>query len=79
MTSPAQPAALRAKIGQMILVGFRGCTPGECDLVVRDIREQGVGGIILFDQEMADPTNLRRNIESSAQVKQLISHLQAQA
>ena len=79
MTSPAQSGSLRAKIGQLILVGFRGCTPAECDLAVRDIREQGVGGIILFDQEMADPSTRRRNIESSAQVKQLIAHLQTQA
>lgn len=77
------PSSLREKIGQMLLVGFRGCTPAECDLIGRDIREQHVGGIILFDQEMAggtiDSVSRRRNIESPAQVRDLVAFLQAQA
>lgn len=79
MTTPT----LREKIGQLLLVGFRGAAPAECELVVRDIREHQVGGIILFDQDMAggtiDTANRRRNIESPAQVKALLAHLQAQA
>ena len=70
---------LREKIGQLLLVGFRGCTPAECDLVGRDIREHRIGGVILFDQEMAGAITRRRNIESPAQVRALIAHLQAQA
>ena len=83
---PAMPAlslTLREKIGQMLLVGFRGCRPEECAPIGRDIREHGVGSIILFDQEMAggtvDSSFRRRNIESPAQVKALLAHLQAQA
>ena len=79
MNASALPSALREKIGQMILVGFRGCTPAECGLVVRDLREHHVGSVILFDQEMAAPVPGRRNIESPAQVQALIAHLQAQA
>jgi beta-N-acetylhexosaminidase len=74
---------LREKIGQLLIVGFRGLKPAECDLIVRDIRENHIGGVILFDQEMADGTidsgPRRRNIESPAQVKKLLTFLQTQA
>ena len=65
--------SLRQKIGQLLIVGFRGLTPAECGPIVSDIRENHIGGIILFDQEMAggtvDSGPRRRNIESPAQVK----------
>lgn len=71
--------SLREKIGQMLLVGFRGATPADCALAVRDIREHHVGGVILFDQDVADPTLGRRNIHSPAQVRELLVFLQAQS
>ena len=71
--------SLREKIGQLLYVGFRGCRPSECALIVRDIAEFHVGGVILFDQEMADPSTKRRNIESPSQVQELTSFLQSQA
>ncbi len=76
--------SLREKIGQLLIVGFRGCTPAEVGLAVRDVREHHVGGVILFDQEMAGGTIdtmgvRRRNIESPAQVRELVAHLQAHA
>lgn len=77
-SAPASPS-LREKIGQLLVVGFRGCLPSECDLIVRDIREHHVGGIILFDQEMANTSTRRRNIESAAQVRVLNQFLQSQA
>ena len=70
---------LREKIGQLLLVGFRGSTSAECDRVTRDIREHRIGSVILFDQDMAGPAPRRRNIESPAQVRALIAHLQDQA
>lgn len=79
MSSPTPSLSLREKIGQMLLVGFRGCRPDECELIARDIRERQIGGVILFDQEMADASTRRRNIESPAQVRALIEFLQAQA
>jgi beta-N-acetylhexosaminidase len=85
MTSPLPPVSapaapsLREKIGQLLVVGFRGCLPSECDLIVRDIREHHVGGIILFDQEMADTSTRRRNVESAAQVRVLNQYLQSHA
>lgn len=77
------PSTLREKIGQMLLLGFRGTTPAECALIVRDLREHHIGSVILFDQEMAggtiDSGPRRRNIVSPAQVKALLAHLQAHA
>lgn len=76
---PGPRVTLRQKIGQLLLVGFRGSRPEECALIARDIRELRIGGVILFDQEMADPSRPRRNIESPAQVKSLVAHLQSQS
>ena len=69
----------REKIGQLLIVGFRGCHPAECAPAVRDIREHGIGGIVLFDQEMVDGSAGRRNIESPAQVRALLTFLQSHA
>jgi beta-N-acetylhexosaminidase len=70
---------LREKIGQMLMVGFRGAEPAECSLIERDLRDHAVGGIVLFDQEMVDATARRRNVVSPDQVKRLVAHLQASA
>ena len=79
MTTPT----LREKIGQMLLLGFRGTEPAECELIVRDLRAHHIGSVILFDQEMAggtiDSGPRRRNIVSPDQVRRLLAHLQAQA
>jgi len=82
---PAAPASpsLSQKIGQLLLLGFRGSRPEECDPIVRDLRAHHVGSIILFDQDMTggsvDTGRAKRNIESPAQVRELIAHLQGQA
>lgn len=73
------PPTLREKIGQLLIVGFRGSRPEECGPIVRDILEHQIGGIVLFDQEMAGQSITRRNIESPSQVRDLVRHLQARA
>ncbi|WP_157670084.1 beta-N-acetylhexosaminidase [Chitinibacter sp. GC72] len=55
---------LRAQIGQLVMVGFDGFVPNTH--IESLIREQRVGGVILF----------RRNIESPAQVAALCRRLQ---
>jgi beta-N-acetylhexosaminidase len=83
-TATARPTAtaiepdLRTKIGQMLLVGFRGTTAEESASVVADIRERGLGGVVLFsvDQPTGSTT---RNIESSAQLAALTAVLQQAA
>jgi len=83
-TSPSPAPALasltlREKIGQLLNIGFRGCHPAECALAVRDIREHGIGSVVLFDQEMVDGSAGRRNIESPTQVRDLLAHFQSHA
>jgi beta-N-acetylhexosaminidase len=79
MSNIALPTTLRRKIAQMLIVGFRGGEPAHCGAIARDIRELGIGGVILFDQEMADGSKARRNIVTPDQVKDLVQFLQAQA
>lgn len=74
---------LREKIGQLLMIGFRGATPADCGLIVRDIREHGIGGVVLFDVDMTSTIDSgkpgKRNIESPGQVRALLQHLQAQS
>lgn len=68
--------SLSEKTGQLILVGFRGMSVDADSAVVRDIQMYHLGGVILFDQDVArgEP---RRNIESPEQLKKLTSSLQS--
>jgi beta-N-acetylhexosaminidase len=76
-TSSAPPA-LRDRIGQMLLVGFRGLTLDDAGDIAADIRERNLGGILLFDTDQ--PTHSKvRNVESPAQLTALVSALQAVA
>jgi beta-N-acetylhexosaminidase len=74
--SPDEEPPLRDKIAQMLLVGFRGTTLTKDAPIYRDVRERHIGGVILFDYDV--PTKSRvRNIQSPAQLRQLIDDLQA--
>jgi len=55
---------LKAKVGQMFMVGFEG--EGPSDPLLRLIQEYHIGGIVLFG----------RNVQTPAQVKELIEQLQ---
>ncbi len=52
MSPPAPPSTLREKIGQLLLLGFKGSTPADTDAIVRDLREHAIGSVILFDVDM---------------------------
>ena len=41
--------ALEVKIGQMLMLGFRGTTAQQDPAIVRALTEQHVGGVVLFD------------------------------
>jgi len=69
--------SLDVQIGQMLLVGFRGLEVAEGDPVARDLRERHLGGVVLFDQEMADGTGRERNVRSPEQVAALTARLQS--
>jgi len=69
---------LEVKIGQMIMVGFRGLAVTDRDPVARDIRERHIGGVILFDYDV--PTrSWGRNIDSPGQLRRLTGTLQNMA
>lgn len=72
-------SALRDQLGQLLLVGFRGTRLEECGPILRDLREHRIGGVILFDQEMVDPSTRRRNVESPEQLRTLVAGLRAAA
>ncbi len=75
-TTTLSEPSLKAMIGQMVMIGFRGM---EIDSVspkiITQIEKGLVGGIILFDYDLVKKSR-RRNIESPAQVKKLIADLQ---
>jgi beta-N-acetylhexosaminidase len=65
--------ALRRKIASLLIVGFRGATAPAW--VITAIRDQGLGGIILFDRDLL--TGGKRNINNPPQVKALTAALMA--
>ena len=67
-------ARLRKKIASLLVVGFRGQSVNANDWIVKAIRDQGLGGVILFDRDQL--TGAQRNISSPAQVTKLIKQLQ---
>lgn len=66
---------LDQKIGQMLLVGFRGLEAPINSQIARDIRESHIGSVILFDRDMANGAPIR-NIHNTQQVKDLTKELQ---
>jgi beta-N-acetylhexosaminidase len=67
---------LDAKIGQMLLVGFRGLEiSSETNSIIQDIQKLHIGGVILYDYDVAENKPVR-NIKSPEQVKKLIQNLQ---
>lgn len=76
--APSPAVSLDAKIGQMILVGFRGFELAGDNPIVHDLRERQIGGVVLFDYDAPTRTRLR-NIQSPQQVKALCTALQKTA
>ncbi len=69
---------LRTRIAQMLLVGFRGLTVATAAETVADVRQRGLGGVVLFDYDTPTGT-YGRNIASPAQLKALVAGLRAAA
>ena len=67
---------LEAKVGQMLLIGFRGLEVDETSPIVRDIREGRVGGVIIFDYDVALRSPVR-NVASPEQLGKLVADLLA--
>lgn len=67
---------LEQKIGRLLLVGFRGQSLAENPQLEQDLRRGRLGGVILFDYDVALHSE-RRNIQSPSQVRRLIGELRA--
>jgi beta-N-acetylhexosaminidase len=73
--TPAPAAvSLNDKIGQMVLVGFRGMKLDPGNPILADIRERHIGGVVLFDYDVPSQSPVR-NIESPSQVRDLTAAL----
>lgn len=66
---------LQEKVGQLILIGFRGLHLQENPEFLKQIKENHPGGIILYDFDVPSGTPLR-NIQTPDQVRTLIDELQ---
>lgn len=66
---------LRYKIGQMLIVGFDGAKIDANSLIVKQINDYALGGVILFDYNFNTKT-FAKNIESPKQVTELNQNLQ---
>ncbi|RXE56344.1 glycoside hydrolase family 3 [Methanoculleus taiwanensis] len=69
---------LDEKIGQMLMVGFRGYAVDADTQIAREIAAGRVGGVILFDRDVALGSS-ERNIRDPAQVRALTAELQGYA
>lgn len=69
-----EEAALDEKIGQMLMIGFKGFEVKDTSHIVRDIQDYHLGGVILFDYDVPTGKPIR-NVESPEQVQHLISQL----
>lgn len=74
-TEPVE-VPIEEKIGQMLLIGFRGISISDSNQIAKDIKNGRVGGVVLFDVDVALGYT-QRNIVSPSQVKELISSLQS--
>lgn len=68
---------LARKVGELVMVGFRGTDAAGAARVVDQIRAGQVGGVVLFSVDVL--TGGPRNVESPEQVRTLVAGLQAAA
>ena len=66
--------ALADKIGELVMVGFRGMALEASDPILQQVEAGQVGGVVLFDVDVA--TGSSRNVESPEQVRSLVAQLQ---
>jgi len=66
---------MKEKIGQMLLIGFKGTELHADDFIVKAILAQRIGGVILFDYDFPTGT-YDHNIKNPEQLKHLTSQLQ---
>ncbi len=67
--------SLSIKIGQMLMIGFRGLAIEDAPEIVEDIRKHHIGGIVLFDYDVPMKSPVR-NIANPEQLGKLTVGLQ---
>ena len=67
--------SLSIKIGQMLMIGFRGLTVSDSPGIAHDITERHIGGVVLFDRDVPSHSP-SRNISSPKQLARLTLELQ---
>jgi beta-N-acetylhexosaminidase len=67
---------LKQKIGQMLLIGFKGTELQPTDSIVTALLAQRIGGVVLFDYD-AQTKTYDRNIKNPQQLKHLTEQLQS--
>jgi len=66
---------LKKMIGQMLVIGFRGTEVTQDSYIVKEIKNNNIGGILLFDKDNPSGGTIKRNIENPAQTKKLIDDI----
>ena len=69
--------SLKEKIGQMVMVGFRGIEVTKSDPIYKMIAEYHIGGVVLYSRDLPSKESLKRNVLSPSQLKKLNADLQA--
>jgi beta-N-acetylhexosaminidase len=67
------PSDLRARIGQMVMVGFRGLTAKDAGPTLQRIKSGLIGAVVLYDVDAE--TGGPRNIQSPDQLRELTAAL----
>jgi len=75
-TATLEPS-LKQKIGQMMLVGFRGTDAKEGSEIYNLIKKYNIGGVVLYNYDVPTKGKQVRNIESPEQLKSLTDDLQS--
>ncbi|WP_394970929.1 glycoside hydrolase family 3 protein [uncultured Croceitalea sp.] len=68
---------LEQKIGQMIMVGFRGTEITENTPIYKMISDYNIGGVVLYSRDLPSKEKEKRNVSSPSQLKKLNQDLQA--
>ncbi|MDD5569160.1 MAG: beta-N-acetylhexosaminidase [Candidatus Pacebacteria bacterium] len=66
---------LKQKIGQMLIIGFRGTEIGPNSYISKTMQKLNIGGVILFDKDSPSNGTIQRNIVNYSQVKNLVADI----
>lgn len=78
-TSPrSEQPSLDERLGRMLMVGFRGTKVADDHFILRDLRQHHLGGVILFDYDLASRA-YGRNIAAPEQLRALTDRLRREA